>query len=89
MEELVPAAPRDGVLPGIIARFRNYIAATDSILDEPSIVILQRNITDLERQRLDAAELQRELKLASGAAAAVAAREKSVADIVAEEKVAA
>jgi len=33
--------------------------------------------------------LQRELKLNSSAAAAVAAREESVADIVAEEKVAA
>jgi hypothetical protein len=77
------------VIPGIIARFKNYLAATDRILDEPSIVILQRNITDLERQRLDAAELQRELKLTSGAAAAVAAREQSFADIVAEEKVAA
>ena len=47
------------------------------------------NIVDLERQRVDAAELQRELKLSSGAAAAIGAREKSVADIVAEEKVAA
>src|SRR5206468_11690196 len=79
----------DGVLPGIIARFKQYIAATDPILDEPSIVILQRNVTDLERQRVDAAELQRELKLGSGAAAAVGAREKSFAEIVAEEKVAA
>lgn len=77
----------DGVVPGIIARFKQYIAATDPILDEPSIVILQRNIADLERQRVDAAELQRELTLSSGAAAAVAVREKSVADIVAEEKV--
>src|SRR4029077_14105366 len=77
----------DGVIPGIIARFKQYIAASDPILDEPSIVILQRNITDLERQRVDAAELQRELKLSSGAAAAVAAREKAFAEIVAEEKV--
>jgi hypothetical protein len=79
----------DGVVPGIIARFKEYIAATDPILDEPTIVILQRNIVDLERQRIDAAELQRELKLSSGAAAAVAAREKSITDIVAAEKVAA
>lgn len=79
----------DGVIPGIIARFKDYIARTDSILDEPSIVILQRNITDLERQRVDAAELQRELKLSSDVAAAVAEREKSFADVVAEDKVAA
>lgn len=79
----------DGVIPGIIGRFKQYIEATDSILDEPSIVILQRHITDLERQRVDAAQLQRELKLSSGAASATATREKSVAQIVAEEKVAA
>jgi hypothetical protein len=83
------AAFYDGVLPGIIARFTGYIAATDEILDEPSIIILQRAIVDLERQRIDAAQLQRELKLSSGAAAGVAAREKAFPAIVAEEKVAA
>jgi hypothetical protein len=83
------AAFYDGVLPGIIARFKDYIAATDEILDEPSIIILQRAIVDLERQRIDAAQLQRELKLSSGAAAGVAAREKAFPVIVAEEKVAA
>jgi len=83
------AAFYDGVLPGIIARFKDYIAATDEILDEPSIIILQRAIVDLERQRIDAAQLQRELKLSSGAAAGVAAREKAFPAIVAEEKVAA
>lgn len=79
----------DGVVPGIMARFKAYIAATDEILDEPSIVALQRAIVDLERQRVDAAQLQRELKLSSGAAAAVADREKSISEIVAAEKVAA
>jgi hypothetical protein len=77
----------EGVIPGVIARFKEYIAATDEILDEPSIVILQRNIVDLERQRVDAAELQRELKLSSDAGSAIARREQSVANIVAEEKV--
>jgi hypothetical protein len=79
----------DGVVPGFIARFKAYIAATDEILDEPSIVALQRAIVDLERQRLDAAHLQRELKLSSGAAVAVADREKSIPEIVLAEKVAA
>jgi hypothetical protein len=79
----------DGVVPGIIARFKAYIAATDEILDEPSIVALQRAIVDLERQRVDAAQLQRELKLSSGTAAAAADREKSIAEIVTAEKVAA
>lgn len=79
----------DGVVPGIIARFKAYIAATDEILDEPSIVALQRAIVDLERQRIDAAQLQRELKLSSGVAPAAAEREKSIPEIVTVEKVAA
>jgi hypothetical protein len=79
----------EGVVPGIIDRFKAYIAATDEILDEPSIVALQRAIVDLERQRIDAAQLQRELKLSSGAAAAVATQEKSIPEIVTAEKVAA
>jgi hypothetical protein len=79
----------DGIVPGIIARFQAYIEATDEILDEPSIAVLQRAIVDLERHRIDAAKLQRELKLTSGAAAAAGAREKSFAAIVADEKVAA
>jgi hypothetical protein len=79
----------EGVVPGIIDRFKAYIAATDEILDEPSIVALQRAIVDLDRQRIDAAQLQRELKLSSGAAAAVATREKSIPEIVTAEKVAA
>jgi hypothetical protein len=76
----------DGIIPGIIARHRDYLAATDPILDEPSIVIVERNAQVLERQRVDAAELQRELKVSSGAAAAMAAREKAVATILAEEE---
>lgn len=79
----------DGFLPGFIARNKEYLSATDAILDEPSIVIIERNVQVMERQQVDAAGLQRELKLSSGAAAAMAAKEKAVASIVAEEKVAA
>ena len=76
----------DGFIPGFIARNREYLAATDAILDEPSIIIIERNVQVMERQRVDAAELQRELKLSSGAAAAIAAREKAVATVLAEEE---
>src|SRR3954466_11287602 len=30
------AAMYDGMIPGLISRFQNYIAATDPILDEPT-----------------------------------------------------
>ena len=71
----------------LIERYRSYIAATDPILDEPSIVIIERIVRELERQRVEAAELQRELKLGVGAAAAIAARERAIGDIVAEQRV--
>src|SRR5262245_7381128 len=77
----------DGVLPGLIERYRNYVAATDPILDEPSIVIIDRIVRELERQRVEAAALQRELKLDASAAAKVAARERAIGNIVAEQRV--
>jgi|SRR5215475_115429 len=74
----------DGVLPGFIERCRAYVAATDAILDEPSITIIERMIREMERQRKEAAELQSELKLGKGNAAAIAARERTIGNIVAE-----
>src|SRR6516165_8381382 len=32
----------DGIIPGLIERYRAYISATDPILDEPSLVIIDR-----------------------------------------------
>jgi hypothetical protein len=77
----------DGVLPGLIERYHTYIAATDPILDEPSVVIIDRIVRELERQRVEAAELQRDLKLGVGAGAAVAARERAIGAVVAEQQV--
>ena len=74
----------DGVLPGLIGRYRHYLAATDPILDEPSVVIVERIVRELERQRVEAAELQRELKLGAGAGAPIAARERGIDNIVAQ-----
>ena len=76
------AAFYDGVLPGLIARYRAYISATDPILDQPSVVILERLAADLERMRGEAAALQRTSRLTAGAAA-LAARERSISNIVA------
>jgi hypothetical protein len=74
----------DGLIPGLIERYRAYIAATDPILDEPSLVIIGRIVRELERQRVEAAALQRELKLGAKPAAEVAARERAIGSIVAE-----
>lgn len=77
------AAVYEGLIPGLVGRVKVYLAAADPILDQPSIVILERIVRDLERHRLEAAELQREINLAPGAAA-LAAREASIGNIVAE-----
>lgn len=79
----------DGLIPGLVERYRAYIAATDPILDEPSLVIIERIVRELERQRVEAAALQRELKLGAKPAAAIAARERAIGNIVAAEGVAA
>ena len=52
------------------------------ILDQPSVVILERLAGDLERMRTEAAALQRTLKLTAGATA-LAARERTISTIVA------
>ena len=38
----------DAVLPAVIARCRDYLDATDSLLDEPSVRILRRIVMDSE-----------------------------------------
>jgi hypothetical protein len=77
----------DGILPGLIKRYQDYVAATDPILDEPSVVIIRRIVTELERQRVEAAALQRELKLGATAGAAIAAREQAIGNVFAEQRV--
>jgi hypothetical protein len=79
------AALYDGVLPGLIERYRNYLAASDSILDEPSFVIIERIVQELERQRKEADELRRELNLEAGSGASIAARDKAIGNFLAAQ----
>ena len=51
----------EAVLPGLARRYESYISATDSILDEPTIVIMQRIVVDLRRQSAQAHTLLQEL----------------------------
>ena len=73
----------EGLLPGLIARYRDYVDSTDAILDEPTIVIAERIVQELERQRGEAEALKRELRLVSGMGAMLAGREMSVRCMVA------
>jgi hypothetical protein len=79
----------DGMIPGIIQRYSDYIAASDPILDEPSIAIMERIVLDLKRQLSDIETLRKEVTLAKGAGAAIAVREKAITNILADGKVAA
>lgn len=56
---IVPTAERitsmyEQLIPEIERRYRDYIASTDAILDEPSIIIINRILQDLARQRGEA-----------------------------------
>lgn len=79
------AALYQGFLPGLIARYRAYVAATDAILDEPTVVVCERIVRDLERHVQEAAQLQRELGWDVGAPA-LAARERAIDSMVADEQ---
>lgn len=76
-----------GVIPGLVDRYRRYMAAADPILDEPSIVIIQRILRELERQRTEAAALKRELGLGATSAPGIATREQAIAEIIADRPV--
>jgi len=73
-----------GVIPGLIDRYRRYLAATDPVLDEPSIVIIERILRELERQGAEAAALKCELGLGALSAPRIATREQDVGEIVAD-----
>jgi hypothetical protein len=58
------AALYDVILPGIERRYTRYVEQTDTLLDEPSVVIVERILQDLERQQREANELRGELGFA-------------------------
>jgi hypothetical protein len=60
----------DGIVPGLERRYRAYLSDTDSLLDGPSVVVIERILPDLARQRVDADRVRLEL----GLPAAVAGR---------------
>lgn len=49
-----------GVVPLLERLYRAYVAQTDTLLDEPSVRILERVLADLDRLRREREELRRE-----------------------------
>jgi len=77
------AAMYDAVLPGLERRYREYIAASDEILDEPTVVILNRILTDLQRQRQEADRVRRECDLRRPMPQHIISSERSLQTVVA------
>ena len=71
------AALYDAVLPGLVRRYESYIAATDPILDEPSVDIMRRIVGDLRRQSEQGRAMIRELSL-DAAPSSLAAEESAI-----------
>ena len=72
------AALYDGLLPAVQRRYEEYAAAVDDVVDQPTLVIVERILTDLRRQRAEALRVRRELALATPGAAALLDRERAL-----------
>jgi hypothetical protein len=65
----------DVILPGVERRYQSYTSLVDSIVDAPSLVIVERILADLRRQRAEADQLRVELGLGRPAADPLLVRE--------------
>lgn len=72
----------DAILPGLERRYRAYISHTDPILDEPSIIILERILSDMERQRREADQIRVTLKVPLFRADSFIAGERAIDNVV-------
>jgi hypothetical protein len=79
------AALYDAVLPGLARRYEAYLEETDPILDAPSLVVMDRILSDLRRQRADAQELRRELGLGAAVPGDLGRREGALELVAAPE----
>jgi hypothetical protein len=73
----------DVVLPGLERRLAAYAAQADLIVDEPSLLIVDRMRRDIDRQRVDAGRLREELDLPAPPLQPLRARETAVDDLLA------
>lgn len=74
----------DVLLPGLEQRYREYLASTDTLVDAPSCVILERILGDYARQRRDADRLRSEIGTPPTAANEFRRRDAAISTIVAE-----
>jgi hypothetical protein len=77
------AALYDAILPGLERRYRWYLDETDRLLDGPSVVVLERILIDLPRQRAEADALRRELGLPTASAETLRRQDEGLSAFVA------
>jgi hypothetical protein len=71
------------VLPGLVRRYETYMAATDPILDEPTVLIMERIVADLRRQSAREQALLKELALVIAAPGSLISEEASTLHLAA------
>ena len=76
------AALYDVILPGLERRYAHYIEQTDTLLDAPSVVVIERIRQDLARQRREADALRSELGLTPSDADDLRRQDKAHSTIV-------
>jgi hypothetical protein len=81
----------DVMLPGLGARYRRYLQRTDSLMDAPSVRVIEGILTASERMVREADKLRAELPALKcgdqGWLQQLAAREESVLELVADDGV--
>jgi hypothetical protein len=75
----------DVLVHGLAARYGGYREDADEILDGPTLVIVDRILADLARQRADAERLRGELGLPARATGALGVREAAIVELVTTE----
>lgn len=82
------AAFYDCVLPGLERRFRDYVGQVDTLLDGPTVRILERILFDIERMKRECQALREEVPAVASPDARwlddLRRREASMVDVVAD-----
>jgi hypothetical protein len=73
----------DVLLPALDRRYRQYLRDTDALLDQPSVVIVERILNEMSRMLADGSRLRSQLSIAPAALEQLAGRERSHSEIVA------
>jgi hypothetical protein len=73
----------EGLLPGLERRYQRYLEAVDPLLDEPTVVIIDRILRDLSRMRQDASRIHAAARVTAMSPDGFVARDGSVSQIFA------